>query len=101
MTELISLIITVVMTCFAFKSCRRADIVKRCVAGAGFFTVAFYLDLASMLIMEGLGADGAGRTVLGMLAVVVSKSILVSGLILGKVILSGERAAGGSRVWTI
>lgn len=91
MTELISLIITVVMTCFAFKSCRRADIVKRCVAGAGFFTVAFYLDLASMLIMEGLGADGAGRTVLGMLAVVVSKSILVSGLILGKVILSGER----------
>jgi len=58
------------------------------VAGAGFFTAAIYLDLASMLIMEGLGAGGAGRTLFGILAVVVSKSILVSGLILGRVILT-------------
>lgn len=83
--------ITIVMTCFVFKSCHRAGMVKRCVAGVSFFTVAFYLDLASALIMEGVGADGTGRTVLSILAVVVSKSILVSGLILGKVILSGQR----------
>lgn len=91
MAEQISLIITVVMTCFVFKSCRRASIAKRCVAGVGFFTVAYYLDLASMLIMEGLGADGTGRIALGILAVVVSKSIMLSGLILGKVILAGQR----------
>lgn len=91
MTELISLIITIVMTFFVFKSCHCADMIKRCVAGVGFFTVAYYLDLASMLIMEGLGTDGAGRTVLGILAVAVSKSIMLSGLILGKVIVAGQR----------
>lgn len=91
MAEQVGFIITIVMTCFVFKSCHRVGMVKRCVAGVGFFTVAFYLDLASALIMEGVGADGTGRTVLSILAVVVSKSILVSGLILGKVILSGQR----------
>ena len=60
-------------------------------AGVGFFTVAYYLDLVSLLITEGLGASGAGRDILGILAVAVSKSILVSGLILGRVILSGWR----------
>lgn len=88
---MVNLIITLSMACFVFKSCRRASIAKRCVAGVGFFTVAYYLDLASMLIMEGLGADGTGRMVLGILAVAVSKSIMLSGLILGKVILTGRR----------
>lgn len=94
MAEQISLIITVVMTCFVLKSCHFAGMIKRCVAGAGFFTVALYLDLASMLIMEGVGSEGAVRTVqtvLGILAVAVSKSIMLSCLILGKVILSGQR----------
>lgn len=88
---MVNLIITLVMTCFVFKSCRFAGTAKRCVAGVGFFTVAYYLDLASMLIMEGLGADGTGRIVLGILAVAVSKSIMLSGLILWKVILTGHR----------
>lgn len=60
-------------------------------AGVSFFTVAFYLDLVSMLIMEGLDTNGTGKAVLGILAVVISKSILVSGLIFGKVILAGQR----------
>ena len=91
MAKQIGFIISVVMTCLVFKSCHYADIGKKCVAGAGFFTAAFYLDRVSMLIMEGFGADGAGRTVLDILAVVVSKSIMLSGLILGKVILAGQR----------
>lgn len=88
MIQQTNFILTFVMTCYVFQSCRRAGIVRGCVAGAGFFTAAIYLDLASMLIMEGLGAGGAGRTLFGILAVVVSKSILVSGLILGRVILT-------------
>ena len=93
--ELFGLLITIVMTCYVFKSCRHASIAERCVAGVGFFTVAFYLDLMCVLIVEGLGAAGTGRAVLGILAVVVSKSIMLSGLILGKVILSGQQGEDG------
>lgn len=89
--QMVNLIITLVMTCFVFKSCRFAGTAGKCVAGVGFFTVAFYLDLVSMLIMEGLDTNGTGKAVLGILAVAISKSILVSGLIFGKVILAGQR----------
>lgn len=90
MAEQVSLLITIVLTGFVFKSCRRAGIAGSCVAGVGFFTVAFYLDLVCMLIMEGVGIDGTGRTILSLLAVVVSKSILVAGLIMGNVVMAGR-----------
>ena len=96
--QIISLIITGMLTVYVILCGYKSDKVKACVMGTGFFTVAFLLDGIFWFIMAGFeaGSDNVSMQIIGML---VSKCILVAGLIFLKVAGSGREPKEQDTTW--
>ncbi len=80
--QIVSLILTVIMTLYVFLRQHKYSVVQACVKGAGFFTVGCYLDIIFSLIMTGMGANGSNQF-LQWMGIFVSKGIMIAVLMVG------------------
>ena len=85
--KILSLVLTGLLTVYVFLGQRERNWKKACVMGMGFFVVAIYVDCIFSVIMEGV--SGANfRPLIQVIGLLASKSILVSSLLMGRVLLS-------------
>ena len=85
--------ITGFLTVYVILAQWRRNRKKACVIGMGFFVVAFYVDCIFSMIMEGV-SGAISRPLFQILGIVVSKSILVAALMMGRVLLASGRETG-------
>jgi len=96
--QIISFIITGILTVFIIYGECKYDKVKACVIGAGFFSVAFLLDSIFWLIMAGF-SESSGNNYIYIIGIFVSKCILISGMIFLKVARNGRITGKKDNVW--
>ena len=91
--KILNCVITGFLTAYVILAQWRRNRKKACVIGMGFFVVAFYVDCIFFMIMEGV-SGAISRPLFQILGIVVSKSILVAALMMGRVLLASGREAG-------
>ena len=91
--KILDCVITGLLTAYVILAQWRRNRNKACVIGMGFFVVAFYVDCIFSVIMEGV-SGASSRPLFQILGIVVSKSILVAALMMGRVLLASGREAG-------
>ena len=91
--KILNCVITGFLTAYVILAQWRRNRKKACVIGMGFFVVAFYVDCIFSMIMEGV-SGAISRPLFQILGIVVSKSILVAALMMGRVLLASGREAG-------
>ena len=91
--KILNCVITGFLTAYVILAQWRRNRKKACVIGIGFFVVAVYVDCIFSMIMEGV-AGAISRPLFQILGIVVSKSILLAALMMGRVLLASMRETG-------
>ena len=91
--QILDLVLTGLLAGYVILGQKGQSRKKACVIGIGFFVVAVYVDCIFSMIMEG-AAGVISRPIFQVLGSVVSKSILVAALMMGRVLLTTSREAG-------
>lgn len=91
--QILNFVLTGFLTVYVMLGQKRQSRKKACVIGIGFFVVAVYVDCIFSMIMEGV-AGAISRPLFQILGIVVSKSILLAALMMGRVLLASMRETG-------
>ena len=91
--QILNFVLTGFLTVYVMLGQKRQSRKKACVIGIGFFVVAVYVDCIFSMIMEGV-AGAISRPLFQILGIVVSKSILLAALMMGRVLLTSSREVG-------